>query len=361
MSVASSVGQDVGFLGLQRRIIDIFEQNRSAVVRVRAFHVHEGEEARNEFRLGTGFFISREGHVLTNATITRGASRIWIEHNSIQYLAESIGDHSSSNLALLQLLNLPDKFNFLHLTDSSEIPPVGTMVLRISTLYELEPSPFLGLISGRESYFSQNVFPCICIRTTIPGGPGEGGAPLLDLNGKLVGIMMGPIQGVQSSYTFPARAALRVRDDLLFTGKVAQGWIGFEVVAERTIKFGKQIVISKVIEDTPAEREGMLPGDVLISIGDHAIEARDDVKNAVFYTRVGQFVSVLVNRDGSQVEFNIRVEGRPEGYEVAQNMNDEELLPPTVIDPILTPPDEILDEATEESGSLEESVPIDGS
>lgn len=320
------------FLSLQKRLIGIFEENKDAIVQVKAAYqrINESGDPDIEVRMGTGFFISREGHILTNAVLASDADRIWAIHLGIEYPAKSFGDDKSNNLSLLQLSNLPEKFNFLHLTDSPELPSIGTMVVRLSTPFELEPTPYLGLIAGHESRFGERIFPCTYIRTSIPRAVGEDGAPLLDLNGNLVGVQIGILRELQASYFLPTRAALRLRDDLLFSGKVTYGWIGFDVEEQNTIKNGTQIVLSRVYSDTPAESVGMFPGDVLVNIGDYDIKRVSDVRNAIFYTREGQFVSVKVKRDNEEIDYNMRVavkqiEDLVEGIELTQELSKGDL------------------------------------
>ncbi len=306
--------QDEGdFLSLQRRIIAIYEENRNAVVRVSAAFENAGEGGKTRVDIGTGFFISRDGHVLTNANSTSGADRIWVVHNEISYAAEMLGGDSYTNISLLRVLSIPTKFRFLHLTDSPELPAVGTMVLRISALLEFDPSPSFGLVTGTESRFGSNIFPVPYIRTDIPGGPGEGGSPLLDLNGKLIGILVYALPSeVQGSYSLPARAALRIRDDLHFSGKINYGWIGIEVEPLSSRQEGSQVVIEKVIPETPAEKAGLLSGDVLVALGDSDIDEVSDVSEAVFYLRENQFVGVRVRRSGELLDFTVLVIARPE-------------------------------------------------
>ena len=301
------------FLSLERRIIEVYEENRPAVVRVNAAYPNAGEDGKTLVRIGSGFFISREGHVLTNANSTAGAERIWLVHEKISYAAELIGSDAYTNVSLLRILTLPESFSFLHLTDSPEVPPIGTMVLRISALLEFEPSPYLGLVTGTESRFGNNLFPVPHIRTNIPGGWGEGGAPLLDLNGKLIGIMVATLPPeVQGSYSLPARAALRIRDDLHFSGKITYGWIGIQVEPLTSRRNGSQVKIGEVIGETPAAKAGLLSGDVLLRLGDNDINEVSDVSKTVFYLRDGQFVAITVRRDGQTLDYTVPVIARPD-------------------------------------------------
>ncbi|MCC5841775.1 MAG: trypsin-like peptidase domain-containing protein [Opitutales bacterium] len=324
------------FLGLQRRIIEIYQENRSAMVRVKAVYEAQGEETTPQVIIGTGFFISREGSVLTNTSIVDNASResrpirIWIEHDGVAFSADLIGSDHSANVALLRLNTLPREFRFLHLVDSADLPPVGTLVVRLSMPLEFDPTPELGMVTGHESRFGGRLFPCIYIRTSIPGSPGDGGSAYLDLNGRLIGLNVVSIPEIGATYVIPARAALRIREDLLAEGNVVRGWVGFEVREESSVRDGNRIVIA-AITDTPAREGGLLAGDVIRQIGGYRIRSLDDLRNAMFYARVGQYLQIQVLRAGEQRDFSIRVAPRPadEPLEVHAGVGEiEEILLP---------------------------------
>ena len=329
---------------LEERLVSLFEQNQSAMVRVKAvfppseellekegLSQQEGEEAIPQLVIGSGFFISREGLILTNASIVYEALRIWVEHDQIDYGAEVVGLDERANIAFLRTYTLPENFNFFHLCDPSALPSMGTLVLRLSMPLEFKASPDFGLVSGHESRFGERFFPCTYIRTTVPAGPGDGGSAYLDLAGRLMGIQVGSLPDVGATYMLPARAALRIRDDILFSGAVTYGWIGFEVEPETSIKSGRRILLTEVFEASPAAAAGLMEGDVLQQIGDYPITSLDELRNAMFYTRVGQYVDVVIQRAGETRRFSIKVDARPEDEPMEIR---EPVRPPPPINPL---------------------------
>ena len=299
------------FWALQRRVVDLFREHAGAVVRVKAAYRGGVDVDKPQVVIGSGFFISREGLVLTNASIVYNPDRVWIEHEGIAYAARVLGEDTASNIALLKTESLPARFSFIHLSDSARLPDPGTFVIRLSAPLEFDPSPSLGIVTGQESRFAQRFFPCAYIRTSIPATPGDGGAAFLDLSGQLVGIQVGSLPDIGATYVLPSRAALRIRDDLIFSGKVNYGWIGFEVREERTVAEGNRLILSLILPGTPAESAGMLPNDVLRQIGEYPIRTIDDLRNAMFYSRVDQFVAVKVQRGPDALDFNVRLAARP--------------------------------------------------
>lgn len=311
--LAPSASAQDAWVSLQQRLVQIVRDKKDAMVRVNA--AYEGEESagkKTQVIIGSGFFISNHGLILTNASIVNAADRVWVEHQGVAYAAELVGSDRPSNLALLRLDTLPERFGFFHLVDSPEMPETGQIVIRLSMPLRFDPSPRMGLVAGYESDFGGQLFPCQYIRVTVSAGPGEGGAAYVDLSGRLLGIQVGTLPEVDSSYVLPARAALRIRDDLLFSGEVNFGWMGFKVREEASIAGGRRLLLEVVDEDTPAEAAGLLPGDILLQIGDYAVQDIDDLRNAMFYTRVGQFVEVRVLRDDREREFSVRLAKRPD-------------------------------------------------
>jgi S1-C subfamily serine protease len=298
-------------MALQKRLVEIYQENQSAVVRVKAAYESNSPTEVSQIVVGTGFFISREGLVITNASTVLNPDRIWVVFNGVEYAAKMIGYDKATNLALLKVITLPKNFTFIQIGDNSNLPAPGTMLLRIGSPLELAPSPSFGLVSGVESRFGQHIFPCCLIRTNIPAFPGDGGSPLIDLNGRLVGIQVGSLSEIGSTYILPARAALRVRDDLLFSGKVQDGWVGFDVFVDTSVADGTRVMIRNAIKGTPAEQAGMRANDQIVQVGVYPIQDLDDLRNALFYTRVGEYVPIKLMRDGKLLEFNVRIAQRP--------------------------------------------------
>lgn len=325
MWAAVGIHGSEGLRELEERMQGLYEEHRSALVRVKAVYSDQeeeeiaeeggeavgGEDEVPQVVIGTGFFISREGLILTNASIVSNPLRVWVEHRGVAYRAEVVGMDEKANVAFLRIRRLPESFTFLHLLDRSELPAVGSFVLRLSMPLEFGVSPRFGLVSGKESRFGERFFPCIYIRTNIPAGPGDGGAAYLDLSGRLLGIQVGSLPDIGSSYVLPTRAALRIRDDILFSGEVTYGWIGFEVEVQSSVANGRELVLSRIFPETPAAGSGLMEGDVLRKIGDYGINSLDDLRNAIFYTRVGQYVDVQVDREGRERSFTIKVSARP--------------------------------------------------
>ena len=294
-------------------MVDVFERNEPAIVRVKAAIILKGKEGQPDkktLRVGTGFFVSQEGHVLTS-DLVRDAGRVWVEHHQDFYLAEVVGRDAIANIALLKLKDKkPSEFSFLRVTELPVLPRPGTFVVTLSAPLQFPPSPAMGIVQGHESNFGNRMFPARMLRTSVSVGPGEVGAPMLDLNGRFIGMVFASLPDLRSSCVLPASAVLRVRDDLLFSGKVSYAWFGLTVTS-MIVEGGLRVQVDKILDDSPVAGSGIRKGDLLLKIGDHRIERRGDVATASFFARPGQFVNFLVKRGSEELEIPVRVSGRP--------------------------------------------------
>ena len=260
--------------------------------------------------MGTGFFVSNEGHVLTSALL-RDADRVWVEFEGNFFLSEVVGEDSVSNVALLKVKTPPEKYSFVVFGGPAEFPPVGSFALAFTSALEFQPAPAFGIIQGSEPSFGNRLFPTRMLRASIAVGPGEVGAPVLDLNGKFIGMTYASLPDLRSSFVLPAKACARLRDDLLLTRQVNYAWFGVTVLRKLNAQNGFDVVVEGTVEGSPAAASDLRKGDRLIRIGDYKIRDRGDVAHSAFYARPGQFVTFIVFREGKELEIPVRVSSRP--------------------------------------------------
>ena len=303
-------------LALQQRVIDVFVQNEDAVVQVKAAYARPGvtEEGKKEvmLRVGTGFFISREGHVLVSASRAAGADRVWIEQRGQSYATEAVGHDRLTNISILRTLEPPEEFSIITIDTGVGRPRTGAIAVAISCPLDFGPTPAKGLFTGVDKKIGDKFFPTEYIRTSISVDAGQGGCPMLDINGRFIGMSVASIPDLGGSYLLPADALARVRDDLMFSGKVIHSWLGFEVRGELNGENENDVILSKIVEGAPAELGGLREGDQLISIGGRSIDDVSDVPGAIFFTRANQFTTIEVVRDDQRMELSVKALPRPE-------------------------------------------------
>lgn len=302
-------------LALQQRLIEVYQQNKDAVVRVKAAYadpkVIDGE-AKVMLRVGTGFFISQEGHVLVSASRAAGADRVWIEYQGKAYATESIGHDRLTNISVLRVLTPPETFSIINLDPNVGHPALGSIAVSIACPLDFDPSPAMGMFTGVDKKLAHQIFPTEYIRTTIPVDAGQGGCPVLDINGRFIGMTVASIPDLGGSYCLPVDALVRVRDDLMFSGKIIHSWLGFEVTVRLNDLDSDEVVLSKVYEDAPAAEAGLRAGDRLLAIGGRAIDEVTDVHGAIFFARANQFTTIKFERDGEIRELSVKTLPKPE-------------------------------------------------
>ena len=316
LTFASKLAAETEFLALQKRVTDIYERYSDAVVRVKAYSKVADADAgaegvRISVKIGSGFFISNEGLILVNASRVADAERVVIEHRGTDYLANIVGMDEQINVALLKAEFLPDEFEFIRMNDATQLPSTGTLAVSISCPFTLSPAPRLTMVVGQDTKFLQRLFPTTYLRVDHQLSKGEGGGPIIDLQGRLIGMLIVSIQETVASYALPARAINKVKDDLLLEGRVVYASVGVEV-EQHSLRGGESRVIVKAVNpESPADLAGIIPGDIVQRVGDYSINDISDFPNAMFFIRVGEFVTFELDRDGTAMEMNMQTVVRP--------------------------------------------------
>lgn len=308
--VASLLAAEEGdFLSLQRRCSSLFKEREPSVVRVKG--IYEGAE-RTSVQFGTGFFISDKGHVLTTASNIKGASRVLVEFRQMSYSAEVVGYDVDTNFALLEVSTLPEGVTSVALSSSPVESGPCTMNLLMAFPRYCPVSPTFGMLAGSEGYYENNIFPTNYLRANWLAADGEHGGPVFDLKGRLLGMLITSLPEIQSSYVLPTPALLRLRDDILFGGEVKHGYVGLEVAQPARLQRGDIVIISNIQPNSPAAEAGLLKGDELLRFGSFDITSMGDVRNAAFFARPGEYVTLMIRRHGEERAVNIKVAARPE-------------------------------------------------
>ena len=305
---------------LQERIQDVYESFHSSVVRIKATRQNSTDEQQpvnRILKMGTGFIVSKDGHVLTSGLLQQ-PDRIWIEHEKSFYLAELLGNDSMCNLSLLKIVDANREFSFVSLVDQvADIKP-GSFLIGLSCALEFQVGPTCGLAQSKEIAFGKNLFPTSMLRTSLPLGPGEVGAPIFDLQGRFVGIGHAALPDLTASFLLPAEACLRIRDGLLFSGAVDYGWFGVTVSRKLNSENSFEIVVQGTVDGSPASKSPLKVGDIIKKIARKEVTNRGDLAHAAFFAKPGTVVEFVVSRDGKEVKVPIKVEKRRQASLLSQ-------------------------------------------
>ena len=281
----------------------------------------EGRAPRPESRsLGSGFIISQDGYVLTNAHVVEGADEITVKlTDKREYKAKVIGADRRTDIALIKIdaTGLPA----VRFGDPAKLK-VGEWVVAIGSPFNFENTVTAGIVSAKgRSLPQENFVPFI--QTDVAINPGNSGGPLFNLRGEVVGInsqiysRTGGFMGL--SFAIPADVANDVLKQLKEKGRVARGRIGVviqEVTRELATSFGldraRGALVNSVEKGSPAEKAGVEASDIIVAFDGKAVESSSDLPRLVGGTRPGSNATLDVWRKGATKKLTLTVAELPE-------------------------------------------------
>jgi serine protease Do len=316
-SAAHSQKQDDGkscaeMCPFENSVRNIFNAKKTSVVRVVCVVKQSpgSEMGAREVVAGTGFFVSDRAHIITVASVVKNAQMIWVDYMGMSYAAECIGFDSQTNVAVLRLLHPPSEFGIIDVGESNpkELAEIGSFVIFVGCKLGMDPSPDLGIISGKNISYSDNLFLTTYLRTNLMFCGGESGAPVFEFSGELAGMMIASLPEMASSFILPRRAIAKIFAEIVVGGSAKHSRIGIEVQSECKFGIGQEIIISKVIAESEAERAGLRIGDILKKIGVFDIKYKEDLYNGVFFCGGDDKINVTVEREGNELIFGVKPE-----------------------------------------------------
>jgi len=277
--------------------------------------------------LGSGFIISADGFILTNAHVVDSADEILVRlTDKREFKAKVIGADKRTDVALIKIVasNLPT----VRMGDPGMLK-VGEWVVAIGSPFGFDNSVTAGIVSAKgRSLPQENFVPFL--QTDVAINPGNSGGPLFNMKGEVVGInsqiysRSGGFMGI--SFAIPIDVAMDIQNQLKTSGKVRRGRIGVviqEVTRDLAESFGMNkpqgAAVNAVERGGPAEKAGVEPGDVILKFDGKPVGNSSDLPRIVGTTKPGMKVSIQVWRSGSTRELIIVVGETPEDKSLTRN------------------------------------------
>ena len=307
-AAAPAAGSGV-FDKIASEVSGVYEKAAPAVVRIRS---SDGPEQL----AGTGFFVDNQGTILTAYAVVGQAKEVTVEIAGRSYSARVLGRDPRSGVALLKIK--AGGTPFLLFGESSGLRPASAVV-SVAYPYDLKAEPTFGLVAGFDVKYLTRFFATTHIRANLPIKPGQIGGPLLDSQGKVVGVLMLEIDEGKACYALPVEAAAKVAADIEQFGEPRHGWMGVGVMPDRSRpERGAPVFVDRLYKGTPAEKSGLKNGDEVISIGGRPVREPSDVLDSAFFANVGEKVPVKVRRNGREEIFTITVAERPDSSRIVE-------------------------------------------
>jgi serine protease Do len=281
--------------------------------------------------LGSGFIVSPDGLILTNAHVVDGAQEVTVKlTDRREFKAKVLGSDSQTDVAVIRIdaKDLP----VVRLGDPSRVK-VGEPVLAIGSPYGFENTVTAGIVSAKSRSLPDDTYVPF-IQTDVAVNPGNSGGPLFNQRGEVIGInsqiysQTGGYQGL--SFAIPINVATKVEQQLVAHGKVTRGRLGIsvqEVNQALAQSFGlpkpSGALVNSVEPDSPAAKAGVKPGDVIVQLDNDVIDHSGDLPEHVGDIKPGTDTTLKIIRKGQPMTLSVRV-GAAKEESVAQKGGDSQ-------------------------------------
>jgi Do/DeqQ family serine protease len=274
---------------------------------------------------GSGVIVDPAGYILTNNHVIENAQDITVRlSDARKFTATLVGRDPKTDLAVLKV-EAPSPLPAAELGDSERLR-VGQWVVAIGNPFGLDRTVTVGIVSAtartRVGVTTYENF----IQTDASINPGNSGGPLLNLDGRVIGINTAIVAAGQGiGFSIPITEAKAVMSQLIARGKVVRGWLGIviqDVTDELASSFGVRerdgVLVSDVMKGGPGEAAGLRPGDVIVDLAGAKIREVPDLQRRVANVAPGQTVAVGVIRDRKPQRLSVRVGEMPTEDSVAE-------------------------------------------
>ena len=278
--------------------------------------------------LGSGFIISPDGLILTNAHVVDNATEVTVKlTDRREFKAKVLGSDPQTDIAVIRIdaKDLPT----VRLGDPAKVR-VGEPVLAIGSPYGFENTVTAGIVSAKSRSLPDDTYVPF-IQTDVAVNPGNSGGPLFNQRGEVIGInsqiysQTGGYQGL--SFAIPINVATKVEEQLVAHGKVTRGRLGISVqevnqALAQSFNLPKPsgALVNSIEPDSPAAKAGVKPGDVIVQLGDDVIDHSGDLPEHVADIKPGTETKLKVIRKGEPVTLTVKV-GAAKESALAQKSN----------------------------------------
>ncbi len=286
---------------------------------VPGFEEFFGGGSRAQLGLGSGVIVAPEGYLLTNHHVVDGASEIEVQlTDGRSTTARVVGSDPETDIAVLKI-DLPGALPVMRLGDVRALR-VGDPVLAIGNPFNVGQTVTAGIVSALDRTGAGSQFQNF-IQTDAAINPGNSGGALVDAGGALVGIntaifsRSGGSMGI--GFAVPVDTARSVMEQLIAGGEVKRGWIGVEpreltpeLAESLALQAKSGVLIAGVLQNGPAAKAGLKPGDVVVQVGERPVRVASDLFAAVASLEPGKGAPVVVQRGKERLTIEVQVGNR---------------------------------------------------
>ena len=280
---------------IQSTVAEVFNSAVPSVVRV------ESDDELGKVS-GTGFFADATGTIYTLASVVGDGLSISVTRGDQRWPAKLLAKDPRSGIALIKV-DEAGATSFLEKGDCSEVKASSPLVV-VGFPFDHDVSPSFGIVGGLDRKSQGKFFTTTHIRANIPVQRGQGGSPVLNLDGQVVGVLVSGLESGAGCFVLPIRAAEKVRQDVVRFGDVRHGWAGVTVHEMPVAVQGSHLMIDMVDPSGPASSQ-FRSGDVVLQVGDIVIREPEDALDASFFLTAGEPVAVRVARGEETLDLQL--------------------------------------------------------
>jgi len=280
---------------------------------------------------GSGVVVDARGYILTNDHVVENAAEIEVRlSDDRKFKATLVGRDARTDLAVLKIENPGGPLPVADLGDSDRIR-VGQWAIAIGNPFGLDRTVTAGIISATgRTHVGVATYEAF-IQTDASINPGNSGGPLLNLDGRVVGINTAIVSSGQGiGFAIPINMARDIMTQLINRGKVVRGWLGVviqdltpELAAGFGVKEDAGVLVAEVMKDSPAAGGGVRSGDVVVSFGGTPVRDVPDLQKRVAAVEPGRATPLTVMRDGKNVNLTVKIGEQPPDENAAEAPADE--------------------------------------
>ena len=280
-----------------------------------------GEEKRESGALGSGFVVSEDGYIVTNNHVVSNADEIFVKFSDgREYKTKLIGTSPEVDIAVLKIES-NEKFKPLEFSDSDKVE-IGQWSIAFGNPMGLNDSMTVGVVSasGRSSLGIEEIENFI--QTDAAINQGNSGGPLIDINGKVIGVNTAILStsggSVGLGFAIPSNLVSVVKDSIISTGKFEKPYIGVylnnldsEKIKALNIKSTNGVLIAKVIENGPAAKAGMQANDVVVAVNGKSVNSGGAFIGELAAKKIGETVELSIIRNSQTLKIRVPLEEVP--------------------------------------------------
>jgi S1-C subfamily serine protease len=318
----------------QDTVTAVYDSAGAAVVEIRVTQQNDGFYGGfYQNGQGSGFLIDNQGHILTNNHVVSGASTaqvVFKNGNTVD--ATVVGTDAADDLAIISVdVAAVSGITPLQFTDSSAVKP-GQMAIAMGSPYGLTGSVSVGVISGLNRSIGDGMTGML--QTDAALNPGNSGGPLLDVNGRVIGIntAIEADSGARGiGFAVPANVAVNVLPSLIAGKQIVRPWLGISGTAltaslagDLDLSVNSGVYIVAVVADSPAEKAGLKAGatgsndtpgkggDVITAVDGKSVASVEELSTYIRTKQVGDKVTLAVLRNGQNTDISVTLEAWPD-------------------------------------------------